>query len=144
MAEPLLSLVEMAFTEEGEAAFLEVLPRMEDEIQAVPGCFEYRLYRGRGGEYLFYTVWDGQAALDLWVANEFHRSVLMPAFRKWATLGWFGFWDLARDDNRARKCLACGRWTQSKPGWDAKIPTECSRCGARMPSAHGRPPVMEA
>ena len=69
MAEPLLSLVEMAFTDEGEAAFLEVLPRMEDEIQAIPGCFEYRQYRGRGGEYLFYSVWDGQAALDLWVAN---------------------------------------------------------------------------
>jgi quinol monooxygenase YgiN len=144
MAEPFLALVEMAFSEEGEAAFVEVLPQMESEIQAIPGCLEYRKYRGPGGEYLFFSVWDGQEALDRWVANEFHRQVLMPGFRKWCTLGWFGFWDARRDDNRARKCMACGRWTQTQPGWDAKQPTECSRCGAPFPARPGQAPVLEA
>lgn len=141
--EPLLTLVEFAFTEEGEAAFRVVLPQMESEVRSIQGCLEYRLYRGAGGEYLFYNVWDDRAAVDRWLHNEFHRTVLMPAFRKWATLGWFSYWDLSGDNNRARKCMACGRWTQSLPGWDAKIPTECSRCGAPMPSVPGQAPIME-
>jgi len=83
---PVMTLAEFGFTGDGEAAFLEVLPQMEREVRSVDGCREYRLWRGPAGEYVFFVVWDDQAAVDRWVQNEFHRTTLMPAFRRWSDL----------------------------------------------------------
>lgn len=129
---PLLTTVEIGFTETGEQAFQEVVLRMEEELRSVPGCLEYRLYRRPERVYLFFVVWEDRAAVQRWVENEFHRTVLMRNFRQWCNLGWFGYWDVAEDRNRAQKCLQCGRWTQAQPGWQSDVPQSCRQCGAAL------------
>lgn len=82
--------------------------------------------------YEFYTVWESRDALDGWMTNEFHRSVLMVNFRKWMVQSVFDYWTLADDNARARKCPACGRWTQEKPGWSAVHPSTCRQGGGAL------------
>ncbi len=88
---PLLLLVEMGFSVEGEQALLDVIARMDDELRSIPGLLEYQRFQRPERAYLFLTVWENQDAIDRWVANEFHRSVLMPGFRKWAVEATFNY-----------------------------------------------------
>jgi hypothetical protein len=67
-----------------------------------------------------------------WVENEFHRTVLMRGFRRWCSEGSFGDYRLEADPNRARKCLACGRWTRERPGWSEQVPAACRQCGREL------------
>lgn len=129
---PFLTTVEIGFTEAGEEAFQGVLARMEQELKSVPGCLEYRLYQRPERVYLFFVVWEDRAAVQGWIENEFHRTVLMPGFRQWCNLGWFGYWDMAQDNNRAKKCLQCSRWTQAQPGWKGDVPQVCRQCNAAL------------
>ena len=131
--EPVLTLVEMGFRdEETEQAFREVMPRMETELAGIPGCLENRVYQRPGRRYLFFTVWEDQAAIQRWVDNEFHRTVLMVNFPRWTDEGWFSYWTTLEDHDRVRKCPACGRWASGQPGWSATGPTTCARCGAPL------------
>ena len=132
--EPILLLVEMAYTDDGERSLQEVLPQLEAEMRSIPGMLEYRLYQAAESErrYLCYTVWEDREAIQRWVDNTFHRTVLMPAFRKWAVEGAFDYWTLQQDNPRSRKCPSCGRWTREQPGWDATVPATCVHCGAPL------------
>ncbi len=129
---PLLVLAEFVFSEEGEAQFLPHLERTLAETRATEGCLQAVVWSRPGRRYQFSTLWTDAAAVKRWVDNEFHRSVLMPGFRKWCTEGCFGEYRLEQDHRRARKCAACGRWTQALPGWDEARPADCSRCGAKL------------
>jgi quinol monooxygenase YgiN len=131
--EPVLTLVEMGFRdEETEQAFRDVMPRMETELAGIAGCLENRVYQRPGRRYVFVTVWEDRAAIQRWVDNEFHRTVLMVNFRRWTDEGWFSYWNMLEDHNRVRKCPACGRWASGQPGWSAQGPTTCARCGAPL------------
>ncbi len=128
-----LTTVEMTFrTAEAEAEFQKVFPQMEQELGSIPGMLESRTYRRGPGTYLFFNVWESAEAIQRWVDNEFHRTVLMPSFRQWCSLGWFGYWDEREDHPRSKKCMACGRWTRAHPGWDAGVPDTCRNCGAKL------------
>lgn len=127
---PILTTVEFGFKDqESEEEFLKLTDRAEREVRDIQGCLDYRLYHRDGRCYLFFVVWEDAAAIDRWVSNEFHQKELMPSFRKWCNEGWFGYWGLGSDRNRAKKCLSCGRWTQEMPGWDQNVPSKCRQCG---------------
>jgi quinol monooxygenase YgiN len=134
---PLLVLAEFVFSEEGEAQFLPHLERTLAETRATEGCLQAVVWSRPGRRYQFSTLWTDPAAVTRWVENEFHRSVLMPGFRKWCTEGCFGEYRLEKDHNRARKCASCGRWTQGLPGWDESRPETCARCGAKLEVERG-------
>ncbi|NNL84402.1 MAG: hypothetical protein HKP27_02060, partial [Myxococcales bacterium] len=85
MSAPLLVLAEFVFTEEGEAEFLRHRDRTLDEVRAVTGCLQAVLWARAGRRYQFSTLWTDDEAVARWVENEFHRSILMPGFRKWCT-----------------------------------------------------------
>jgi quinol monooxygenase YgiN len=126
-------LVEIGFHNvEAEQAFLEVLPRMQVELSAIPGCLESRHYIRPPRRYLFFTVWSDQEAIQRWVDNEFHRTVLMVNFTRWADEGWFSYWRSLKDHDRSRRCATCGRWSQARPGWSTEEPSHCRRCGAAL------------
>lgn len=129
---PLLVLAEFVFTEEGEAAYLPYLDETLTETRATEGCLHAVVWRRPGRRYQFSTLWTDAEAVTRWVDNEFHKTVLMPGFRKWCTEGCFGEYLLETDHKRARKCGSCGRWTQSLPGWKERLPTACEKCGAEM------------
>jgi heme-degrading monooxygenase HmoA len=134
-AKPLLILVELGFRDDAaEQEFKTVLPRMESELAGIVGCLERRTFIGAGRRYLFFTVWQDEAALERWVNNEFHRTILMPGFRRWCDEAWFGYWSMLKDNDRVRRCPACGRWTPEQPGWSSKGPAKCGRCGAELSS----------
>jgi hypothetical protein len=103
----------------------------------VAGCLQATLWeRAAERRFLFATFWSDAAAVRRWVENEFHRTVLMPGFRKWCVEGSFSeFSGVEPEHARARKCASCGRWTQGKPGWSEAEPTRCRQCGASL--AHG-------
>lgn len=130
---PLLVLAEFVFTEDGEAAFLPHLDRTLAEVRRIDGCLQAVLWTRAERRYQFSTLWTNADAVTRWVENEFHRTVLMPGFRKWCTEGCFGEYKLETDHKRARRCESCGRWTQSLPGWDESQPSACEKCGAALP-----------
>src|SRR5712691_3685133 len=103
MAE-LLVLVEFVCSEEGEATFREHLPRTLEEVRAIESCLHAHAWARPERRYLFQTLWMDGDALDRWMQNEFHRSVLMPSFRQWCTESQFSFWNLSADHERVRKC----------------------------------------
>jgi len=127
---PLQVLAEFVFTEEGEKAFLPHLERTLAEVRGIDGCLQAQVWTRPGRRYQFSTLWTDADAVTRWVENEFHRTILMPGFRTWCTEGWFGEYTLATDHKRARRCGACGRWTQEVPGWDERRPAACAKCGA--------------
>ncbi len=129
---PLLVLAEFVFTEVGEQEYRRHLDRTLEEVRAVRGCLQAVVWKRPGRRYQFSTLWDDPAGVTRWVDNAFHQDVLMPGFRKWCTEGYFGEYKLDVDHKRARKCLACGRWTQSLPGYDEGQPPECHSCGAAL------------
>ncbi len=137
-AEPLLTLVEIGFRDDGaEQEFRAVLPRMEQELANIEGCLEARTFIGAGRRYLFFTVWQDEAALQRWIDNEFHRTTLMPSFKRWCDEAYFGYWSVFKDNDRVRRCANCGRWTREQPGWSSKGPVNCGRCGADLaPEKH--------
>lgn len=129
---PLLVLAEFVFTEEGEAAFLRHRDRTLEEARSVEGCIQAVLWSRPDRRYQFSTLWSDAAAVTRWVDNDFHRTVLMPGFRKWCSEGCFGEYTLETDHERARKCASCGRWTRDLPGWDEHRPGSCKACGAGL------------
>lgn len=131
-APPLLVTAEFVFTEEGEEEFLRHRDRTLDEVRAVEGCLQAVLWSRPRRRYQFSTLWTGPEAVTRWVENEFHRTTLMPGFRKWCSEGCFGEYALDTDHPRARKCGSCGRWTQGLPGWDERHPERCQKCGAEQ------------
>ena len=134
---PLLVLAEFVFSASGEAEFLPHLERTMSETRATEGCLQAVVWTRPGRRYQFSTLWTDAAAVTRWVENEFHRTVLMPGFRKWCSEGCFGEYTLAKDHKRARKCASCGRWTQSLPGWDEARPDACAKCGAPIAVERG-------
>jgi len=126
--EPLLVVAEFVFSEEGEAAFLPHLDRTMDEVRRVDGCLHAVVWTRPGRRYQFATWWDDPDAVKRWVDNDFHRRVLMPGFRSWCSEGCFGDYVLTQDHRRARRCPACGRWTQGLPGWQEREPRSCRAC----------------
>ena len=130
--DPLLVTAEFVFSEEGEAQFLPHLDRTMAETRGIEGCLQAVVWTRPGRRYQFATLWTDSEAVTRWVANEFHRTVLMPGFRKWCTEGCFGEFTLTNDHKRARKCKSCGRWTQSLPGWNEALPSACEKCGAEI------------
>lgn len=131
---PLLMLVEMVFHAEGAAAFAAHLPRVREEMRAIPGCIRVAVDSEPDGRYTFTTLWEDDAALQRWVDHPFHRDVLMANFRNWAIEAWFSRWDLVEDAPRSRRCGQCGRWTRAQPGWRGMSPAQCQRCGATLPA----------
>ncbi|MGH0035315.1 MAG: antibiotic biosynthesis monooxygenase [Myxococcota bacterium] len=129
---PLLVVADFVFTAEGEAEFMAHRDRTLAEVRGVEGCIQAVLWARPGRRFQFSTLWVDAAAVTRWVENEFHRTVLMPGFRKWCTEGCFGEYTLAQDHKRARKCAACGRWTQDQPGWDESRPSACGACGGPL------------
>jgi quinol monooxygenase YgiN len=136
MMAPLLVLAEFVFTEAGEQDFLLQLDRTLEETRAVEGCLQAVVWSRPGRRYQFSTSWSDSEAVKRWVDNEFHKTILMPGFRKWCSEGCFGEYQLTNDHERARKCGGCGRWTQALPGWNERVPPTCKKCGAvfEMPS----------
>jgi hypothetical protein len=132
---PLLVVAEFVFTEDGERAFREHLDRTMAEVRGVAGCLHAVVWSRPGRRYQFSTLWTDADASDRWVQNAFHRTVLMPGFRKWCSEGTFGEYTLAKDHKRARKCVACGRWAQGLPGWNEASPARCEKCGAELDGA---------
>lgn len=132
---PLLVLAEFVFSEAGDVEFQRHLERTMAETRATEGCLQAMLWTRPGGRCQFSTLWTDAAAVRRWVENEFHRTVLMPGFRKWCTEGCFGEYLLDTDHKRARKCASCGRWSQALPGWDEARPEACEKCGARLERA---------
>ena len=129
---PLFVSAEFVFTEAGESEFLVHRDRTLAEVRAVDGCLHAVLWTRPGRRYQFSTLWSDAEAVARWVENEFHRTILMPGFRKWCSEGCFGEYRLEKDHERARKCGACGRWTRALPGWDESRPSLCQPCGARL------------
>lgn len=132
-APPLLVVAEFVFSESGESAFEPHRARTLDEVRNIDGCLLATLWQRPGRRYMFWTLWRDAASVTRWVDCEFHRSVLMPGFRKWCTEGSFGEYGLSADHQRARRCAECGRWTQSLPGWDERLPVACQKCDASLP-----------
>ena len=135
-AAPLLVVAEFRCTPEGDAALREQLERTLAEVRATPGCLGAQVWeRPAERRFLFTTYWTDGPAVARWVENEFHRTVLMPAFRRWCTEGSFGELRLEADHDRAKKCPACGRWTRARPGWSEASPPACRQCGASLAGA---------
>jgi quinol monooxygenase YgiN len=130
--QPLLVLADFVFTSEGEVEFLALVDRTMQEVRGVEGCLQADVWSRPGRRYRFSTLWTDADASARWVANDFHRRVLMPGFRKWCSEGSFGEYRLEADHQRARKCPSCGRWTQSLPGWEESPPDACAKCGAGL------------
>lgn len=129
--QPLLVVAEFRCTAEGDAALREHLARTLAEVRATGGCLEAQVWeRPAERRYLFTTYWTDGDAVGRWIENEFHRTVLMPGFRRWCSEGSFGELRLETDHDRARKCGACGRWTSGRPGWSEASPAACRHCGA--------------
>jgi len=129
---PLLVLAEFVFTADGEAEFLRHRDRTLEEARAIEGCLQAVLWARPGRRYQFSTLWTDSAAVTRWVDNEFHQQVLLPGFRQWCSEGCFGEYTLAADHPRARKCGACGRWTQGLPGWHEARSAACAKCGSAL------------
>jgi quinol monooxygenase YgiN len=130
---PLLVVAEFRCTAEGDAELRAQLERTLAEVRAVAGCLEAHVWeRPAERRYLFTTWWTDGDAVGRWVENEFHRSVLMPGFRRWCSEGSFGELRLETDHDRARRCGACGRWTPGRPGWSEASPPTCRKCGAPL------------
>lgn len=129
---PLLVVAEFVFTEDGEAEFLQHKERTLEETRAIEGCLLAVLWSRPERRYQFSTLWVDASAVTRWVECEFHRKTLMPGFRKWCTEGSFGDYRLEKDHKRARKCGACGRWTQNLPGWAEWQPEACAKCGEAL------------
>lgn len=125
-------LAEFVFSEDGEAWFLRHLDRTLQEVRATEGCLQAALWSRPGRRYQFSTLWSDPGAVGRWVENDFHRRVLMPGFRSACTEGCFGEYRLEVDHRRARRCGACGRWTQELPGWDEAGPARCRHCAAAL------------
>ena len=137
---PLFVLAEFRCSEDGHALLREQIQRTLDEARAVPGCLQATVWeRPAERRYLFTTMWSDGDALSRWVENEFHRTVLMPGFRRWCTEGSFSEFTVATDHDRARKCAACGRWTRARPGWSEQEPTTCRQCGRELAFESGPP-----
>lgn len=130
--EPLSVVAEFVFSAEGEAEFLVHLERTLAETRATQGCLQAVVWTRPDRRYLFSTLWTDADAVECWVANDFHRRVLMPGFRKWCTEGCFGEYRLAKDHDRARRCGRCGRWTKARPGWDEARPEVCGQCAGPL------------
>lgn len=130
---PLLVLADFVFDEEGERAFLRHRDRCLAEVRGVEGCLQAVLWTRPGRRYRFSTLWTDRKAVDRWVDNEFHRTVLVPGFRQWCVEGCFEEHRLEREHERVRKCSGCGRWTRELPGWDEARPARCARCQAPFP-----------
>lgn len=130
--EPVLIVAEFVFTEQGEAEFRALQDRTLEEVRAMSDCLQAVLWTRPGRRYLFSTLWSDVSAVGRWVDNEFHRTVLMPGFRKWCSEGCFGEYALQQDHARARRCPACGRWSQGLPGWDERQPDACQKCGGAL------------
>ena len=133
---PLLVLAEFGCTESGDAELRAQLERTLSETRSVPGCLQATVWeRPAERRYLFVTFWTDSEAVARWVANEFHRTTLMPGFRKWCVEGSFSeFTGAEPEHQRARKCPSCGRWTQAKPGWSEAEPKQCRQCGGSLAS----------
>ena len=131
--EPLLVLAEFGCTESGETELRKHLEQTLSETRATEGCLEATVWEQPDARrFLFTTYWTDGAAVARWVANEFHRTTLMPAFRRWCVEGAFSEFTLSTDHDRARKCGACGRWTPGRPGWSQQGPTGCRACGGAL------------
>jgi quinol monooxygenase YgiN len=131
----LLVLAEFRCTEEGDAELRRHLDRTLEEARGVAGCLQATVWeRPAERRYLFTTYWTDGEAVGRWVENEFHRTVLMPNFRRWCSEGSFSELLLEGDHDRARKCAACGRWTAARPGWSEQGPAACRQCGAPLPA----------
>lgn len=130
---PLLVHAEFRCSETGDPELRKHLERTLAEVRGVAGCLYASVWeRPDERRYLFMTVFTDAAAVARWVDNEFHRTTLMPGFRRWCTEGWFGEFGLETDHDRARKCAACGRWTPGRPGWSERAPSSCRQCGAAL------------
>jgi quinol monooxygenase YgiN len=130
---PFMVVAEFRCTEEGEILLRQQLDRTLQEARAVDGCLHATVWeRPAERRFLFTTYWTDRDAVGRWVENEFHRTVLMPGFRRWCSEGWFGEFSVEADHDRARKCAACGRWTSGKPGWAEAEPGTCRGCGRRL------------
>jgi len=130
---PLLVLAEFRCTEAGDVEFRRHLERTLAEARAVEGCLQAGVWeRPAERRYLFTTYWTDADALARWVQNEFHRTTLMPGFRRWCDEGSFSELSLAAGHARARKCAACGRWTREAPGWSERGPASCRHCGGAL------------
>lgn len=137
----LLVLAEFRCSADGDVEFRKHLGRTLEEARAVEGCLQATVWeRPMERRYLFTTMWTDGEAVRRWVENEFHRTVLMPGFRRWCTEGSFGEFSLEADHDRARKCPSCGRWTRSRPGWSEQGPTTCRQCGGDLTFDPGSPP----
>lgn len=129
----LLVLAEFGCTEAGEAELRAHLERTLREAREVEGCLQAGVWeRPQERRFLFTTFWTDGEALRRWVENEFHRQTLMPGFRRWCVEGSFSEFAMADDHDRARKCGACGRWSQARPGWSEAGPSTCRQCGAAL------------
>ena len=132
---PLLVLTEFGCSETGDAELRKHLERTLAEARAVEGCLEATVWeRPAERRYLFTTYWTDSEAVRRWVANEFHKTTLMPAFRRWCVEGSFSEFTLSVDHDRARKCASCGRWTAGRPGWSEREPSKCRQCGSALAS----------
>jgi len=130
---PLLVVAEFRCSEDGDAELRKQLDRTLEEVRAVEGCLQATVWeRPAERRYLFTTMWSDRDAVRRWVENEFHRTILMPGFRRWCTEGSFGEFALETDHDRARKCAACGRWTRGRPGWSEQGPATCRQCGRAL------------
>lgn len=129
----LLVLAEFRCTEEGDTEMRRHLERTLSEARGVDGCLNATVWeRPSERRYLFTTMWSDGEAVGRWVDNEFHRTVLMPGFRRWCTEGSFSEFEVSADHDRARKCAACGRWSKARPGWSEREPASCRNCGAAL------------
>lgn len=126
---PVLVLAEFGCTQRGDVALRAHLDQTLTEARGTTGCLQAHVWERSGRRFLFVTSWADRAAVDRWVANTFHRDTLMTGFRQWCVEGWFGTYAEVADHARARKCPACGRWTQSHPGYDESLPPTCRQCG---------------
>jgi hypothetical protein len=135
---PLLVVAEFRRSEGGDAELRKHLDRTLDDARAVGGCVQATVWeRPAERRYLFTTMSSDRDAVRRSVENDFHRTVLMPGFRRWCTEGSFGEFSLDADHDRARKCPACGRWTRARPGWSEQGPATCRECGGALAAAPG-------
>jgi hypothetical protein len=130
---PLLVLAEFVCSIDGDVDFRAHLDRTMTEVRAIDGCLHAALWQRPERRYQFSTIWRDRAAVRRWVDDEFHRTTLMPGFRRWCTEGWFGDFVLDADHARARRCPSCDRWSRGEPGWREVEPATCGKCGARLP-----------
>lgn len=132
-APALLVLAEFRCSEAGDGELRRHLEQTLASVRAIEGCLQASVWeRPAERRYLFTTWWTDADAVGRWVADPFHRDVLMPGFRRWCVEGSFSELTLAADHDRARKCGACGRWTAARPGWSEGGPLACRQCGASL------------